>query len=333
MVWGRKKKPGQSLAEPETEEHDQEEEVEEGEEVVEIKVEESIDGERVTVEVPKTKTPTPKPKKTNNRVIVSRMERLNQLDVNKRLDLMESLFKSVLVGTIPAVMVQSGPGIGKTHTFMELVKKMGLVENVDYIVIKAGVSAFGVYKQICHWAEIAKQREEEAKGKDGKAAKQVVVPTIFFDDVPVFGDKRMVDVLKALMDTYKERKITWLTDRAELDPEEAKSKGKLPAQVTYTGGVIIATNAEIKRIDKPMMDRAIFMPIQVTDEEMVERMRAVATSEKFEPEMDPKLKLQVLNWMCGPDYTGEERSMRSLVKALKLAQADPKNWRDIVTIV
>ena len=271
-----------------------------------------------------------------NRVVLTQLERTSKMHINQRLATMESLMKAVIHGVIPAVMVQSGPGIGKTHTLLELFKQMGLVENVDFIIIKAGVSAYGVYKQVCYWADVAKQREEDAKKKDGKNVankKKPTVPVLVFDDVPMFGDKRLVDIMKGLMDTYKVRKITWLTDRATLDPEEAKAKNKLPAQVEYTGGVIILTNEELKKIDKPMMDRSIFMPIQVTDAEMMERMRTIAASSKFEPDCDPKLKAAVVNWMCSNEYTGAERSMRTLVKAMKLAQADPKNWRDLVQIV
>ena len=270
------------------------------------------------------------------RIVKTRLERVNALPINKRYGAMETLFRAVLRGIIPATMIQSGPGIGKTHMLLEILKELGAKENIDYVIIKAGTSAFGIYKIVCHWAEIAQQRDEDAKKKDGKSQvkkPRAIVPTIILDDVFIPKTGPVVEVCKGLMDTYKVRQISWNTDRAEIDPEVAKEKGKLPAKVMFSGGVIILTNQKLKEIDKPMQDRAAFIPIQVTDAEMVERIKTIASSSKFQPDVNPKLKMQVVNWLCSNEYEGDERSMRTLVKALGLAQADPKNWREIVQII
>ena len=274
--------------------------------------------------------------KLQKRIVKTRSERVNALPINKRYGAMETLFRAVLRGIIPATMVQSGPGIGKTHMLLEILKELGAKENIDYVIIKAGTSAFGIYKIVCHWAEIAQQRDEDAKKKDGKSQvkkPRAIVPTIILDDVFIPKTGPVVEVCKGLMDTYKVRQISWNTDRAEIDPEVAKEKGKLPAKVMFSGGVIILTNQKLKDIDKPMQDRAAFIPIQVTDAEMVERIKTIASSSKFQPDVNPKLKMQVVNWLCSNEYEGDERSMRTLVKALGLAQADPKNWREIVQII
>lgn len=270
------------------------------------------------------------------RVIKSRLERTAALPVNDRLDTMESLMRGVFVGTLYTVYINSGPGIGKTHAVMKIIKELGLKEDVDYIHIKGSVSAYGLYKVCVHWDGIARQRKEDAKKKDGKTEqgkgkRKTYTPTIILDDVSGKGEQ-YDQLMKGLADSYPVRTLTWLTDKASMDPEEVK-KGKLPHKVDYTGGVIILSNDPIKKIDKPLMDRSMFLHIEVTDEEMIERMRTIASGPKFQPDMDPKLKLKVLEWICSDAYEGSERSMRTLVKACQLAQADPKNWRNLVQII
>ena len=73
-------------------------------------------------------------------------ERLNRLEVNERFDLMSDTASSVIEGTIKSAIIGGDPGLGKTHEVVEnlLKKKYKRVENEDYILIKAGVSAFGV---------------------------------------------------------------------------------------------------------------------------------------------------------------------------------------------
>ena len=268
------------------------------------------------------------------RTVSTVTERLNRLNVNDRMDLMASIASAVIEGTIACCLIGGSPGLGKTHTVVEelLKKKYKRVEHQDYLIIKAGVSAFGVYKLIVEWAEKAKQAQADANDKKAKGKKvKAKIPVIVFDDVPLWQDKRMVDLLKALMDTSDRRIVSWLTDRSETDPEVAKKLGKLPAQVEYTGGVIVITNEDEKKMNKAVLDRTVYLPIEVNDAEMQERMRTLC--DRLEPGMDKRLKHQVLNWILSSKYEGAERSMRTLVKALKLARANPHRWEHMVQVV
>ena len=263
-------------------------------------------------------------------------ERLNRLHINDRMELMADVAGAVFEGTINSCIIGGSPGLGKTHTVVEELakKKYKRVEHEDYIVIKAGVSAFGVYKFVVKMAEKALDARAAVKGKKnqkGEALKPKI-PLIIFDDVPFWNDKRFVDLLKALTDTSERRTVSWLTDRAALvDPEEAKQLGKLPAQVDYTGGVIVITNEEEKKMNNAVLDRSMYLPIEVTDAEMQERMKSLI--HKIEPKMDKKLKRDVLDWLLSDRYEGKERSMRTLVKSLQLAKANPQNWLRMVQVV
>jgi hypothetical protein len=275
--------------------------------------------------------------KTSNepRRVSTVTERLNRLSINQRMQLMSDIASSVIEGHIAAALIGGSPGLGKTHEVVEVLlkRKYKRVEHEDYLIIRAGVSAFGVYKLVVQWAEKALQAKADAQGKKGASGKpaKVKIPIIVFDDVPIWSDKRMVDLLKALMDTSDRRIVSWLTDRAALDPEEAKRLGKLPAQVEFTGGVIVITNEEEKKMNSAILDRTMYLPIEVTDEEMMVRMRTLI--DKVEPKMDKVLKRNVLEWLLSDEYEGQERSMRTLVKALKLARANPKNWKRMVQVV
>lgn len=310
--------------------------IQEAQDELEERIEKSVAEETEKVKKTATRKAVPATITKKTRVIKSRLERTAALPVNDRLDTMESLMRGVFVGSLYTVYINSGPGIGKTHAVNEIIKELGLKEDVDYIHIKGSVSAYGLYKVCVHWAEIAKQREEDAKKKDGKTEqgkgkRKIYTPTIILDDVSGKGEQ-FDQIMKGLADSYPVRTLTWLTDKASMDPEEVK-KGKLPHKVDYTGGVIILSNDPINKIDKPLMDRSMFLHLEVTDEEMIERMRTIASGPKFQPDMDPKLKLKVLEWICSDAYEGSERSMRTLVKACQLAQADPKNWRNLVQII
>ena len=84
-------------------------------------------------------------------------------------------------------------------------------------------------------------------------------------------------------------------------------------------------------MNNAVLDRSMYLPIEVTDAEMQERMKSLI--HKIEPKMDKKLKRDVLNWLLSDQYEGKERSMRTLVKSLKLAKANPQNWLRMVQVV
>ena len=271
------------------------------------------------------------------RKITSRIDRTNRLDVNARMELMVSFYMAIINGVIKSLIVQGGPGLGKTYMLMQCLKKAGMVEGKDYLIIKAGVSAFGCYTIICKWSEMAEQALQDNKSK-GDKAKKVRMPLLIFDDVPMFvgGEKRLTELIKAITDSSGDendgRKVSWLTAHTELDPEAAKAKGKLPSEVIFKGGVIIITNEEESKISKPLKDRALYLPLAVSDEEMMVRMQLLGP--KMGPNlMDAKLRQQVVDWLCSNEFEGDERSMRTLHKALNLAAANPKNWKNMCQIL
>ncbi len=267
----------------------------------------------------------------------SRAEIAARMPINARMQLMEDYYNCVLDGTIPSFMVQGGPGLGKTYILLELFKKRGWIEGKDYLIIKAGVSAFGVYGIICKWADKAEQAIQDAKGRGDKTFK-VKMPVLVFDDVPMFGagkEARLTEIIKAMTDSTagpEGRLVSWRTNKTKDDPEEAKAKGTYPSEVRYKGGVIIITNEDAKKIDKPTQDRSVPLFLTVTDEEMIERMKLLAP--KMGPKtMDAKLKQNVVDWLCSSEFEGEELSMRTLHKALSLANANPKRWKTMCAIL
>lgn len=295
----------------------------------------------------KETTPIPKAKLTGkttkvppgiaNRKTRSRQEIIASMEINERMDLVLNYYTGVIGGVLTSVIVQGGPGLGKTYILLELFKKRGMIDGRDYLLIKAGVSAFGLYTQLCAWVKRIDEQIKEAE-KRGIKNYKVNWPVVVFDDVPLFGsggEGRLTETIKAMADSTadpeKGRKISWKTDRTSDDPE-AQAKGKLPSSIYWKGGCIIITNEPVKKIDKPTQDRSVPIFLTVTPEEMVERMILLAP--KMGPKtMNPALKQQVVDWLCSSEFEGEELSMRTLHKALQIAHANPKRWKPMCAIL
>jgi len=264
-----------------------------------------------------------------------RTEWMNQLPVDDRMVLMSDYTKAVIRGHINMLVITGDPGIGKTYTVENLLKTEHKgKENEDWVIIKASATPKGVYNTIVQMAaraDHALAKAEDSKQK-GALTEAPTLPVIVFDDVPLWdgpNKKVFTDFMKALADTSDKRTVSWLNNQTSLDAKE-QADGKMPASVEYRGGIIVISNEPESKIHKAVRDRAVCLPIEVNDKEMVQLMKTRLPH--LQKEVPMELKRQVLEWIQ-TEYEGEEMSMRTLVKAIKIAHSSPTRWKHMVALV
>jgi hypothetical protein len=294
-------------------------------------------GVQETVQQPIRETQTtPRQRlKTGQRTTKTVAERMLLNPVNERFAMVDTISRAVCYGDATSMIIQGRPGIGKSFGLMKVLKELGFVEGENLFIVKGNITAFVFYQRLCDLQQVIENRKAEAKekGKSGPTnAKSIrpIVPMIIFDDVPFWEDKKMMDLLKAATDTLNPRKVSWQSGRMEKDAETAKSKGGYPPDINFTGGLVVLTNVEEKKMNKALKDRSFYCPIPVTENEMIERMIHLAPN--MGPEgMNVGLKKEVAHFVTDPtSFHGEEVSLRTLEKALRLANTNPKTWKRLV---
>lgn len=225
---------------------------------------------------------------------------ISKQSVNQRFKTMIQYTDMVLKDVTPSLIVSGGAGTGKTYTIREQIAKAGLKPS-DYFYCKGRASVAGLYIALYH--------------NHNKL--------IVFDDCDsVLQDAEAINVLKAALDSYDVRTISYISAKPlRIGPGEV-----LPNQFEFTGRIIFISNLDESKIDPAIRSRALNINIDVTQEQMLGRMQSLL--ETIETKVNMNLKLEAFTALkqAADKFNDVELNMRSLIKAIRIRQMGFENW-------
>jgi len=205
----------------------------------------------------------------------------------------------------PSLVITGQPGLGKTYQVVAMLEQMGMRENWDFVHVKGRASAAGMF------ITLYENRDK----------------LIIFDDCDsVFRDVDAVNVLKGALDSYDRRVISWISAK----PLKDGDGDEMPRSFTFTGQVIFISNMDISRIDPAIRSRSFVTDISLTNEQMIQRMRALLKD--IEPKAPMSQKTEALDALIAAyeTYAGVELNFRSLIKSIRIRQAGFGNWKQMI---
>lgn len=226
---------------------------------------------------------------------------VQQRDPSIMFDNLEQLTRMVGKGIQPSLMVTGLPGTGKTHLVKETLRSMGLRESHEFVHFKGRATAAGL---------VITLYENSDK-------------LILLDDCDsVFKDDDAVNILKAALDSYDVRKISYISSK----PLRDEFGNPIPAHFEFIGRIIFISNISQHKLDPAIRSRSFVADISMTTTQMFERMHQLAAT--IEPCIPMEFKLQALDIMqqLHAEYRGVSVNLRSFIKAARICAmqyADP----------
>jgi hypothetical protein len=237
----------------------------------------------------------------------------SEFPINERFLIMQDYTDMVGKREMASALVTGEGGLGKTFTVMKSLRDAGIqdVSKMEigarfdgqrgYVVVKGYSTAKGLFRTLY------------------ENRNQIIV----FDDCDnVLKDPTAVNILKAALDSYDVRMVTW-------NAEGWGSDEDLPKSFEFTGGVIFISNLPKHKVPQAIRSRAMCADVSMTRAEVIERMRMIVTSPEFMPDFDDEMKLESLEFVAenanNPMIT--ELNLRSLVNVIKARAAKPDHWR------
>jgi len=177
---------------------------------------------------------------------------------------------------------------------------------VEYESIKGDISTAGLYETLFL--------------NNGKL-------TIFDDCDSVWKNTESINLLKAALDTKKEREISRIIkthfDASGMKPADIMKKyketNKLPKQFTFTGRCIFITNVKGEDMDPAVVSRSLHVDVNLTKDEVIERLRKIL--DKIFTNISHEIKEETLEFVS---YLMEEftskfpLSIRTMIHALNI---------------
>jgi len=238
----------------------------------------------------------------------SKMSFLNVLekrDPQVMFNNLERLTKMVGRGIQPSLVLTGMAGVGKTHLVKETLKGLGLTESTDFVHFKGRTTAAGLYITLFN------------------NYNKIVV----FDDCDsVFKDDDAVNILKAALDSYDTRRISYISSK----PLKDEWGNPLPSQFEFTGRIIFISNINQSKLDEAIRSRSFVADISMNTTQMFQRMEQLM--EGMERNIPLAAKQQALEIMKSLDakYAGIEVNLRSFIKAARICAMGFDNPEEMV---
>jgi hypothetical protein len=237
----------------------------------------------------------------------------SRFTINERFGFVADMVKMLSSGEQASVVVTGPGGLGKSFTVTQALKDCGFKDHSvldeyevgakvsprSFVTIKGYSTPKGLYRTLY-------------ENKDS---------VIVFDDCDsVLKDPVSLNLLKAALDSYSRRIISW---RADIRDED------LPTSFEFKGRVVFISNLSSTQLDQAIISRSMAVDLSMTTAQKVERMEFLLSSDGFMPDYDMKHKVEALNLIGELKDKVKELSLRTLIQVTKIRKAAGDNWKNL----
>ena len=236
--------------------------------------------------------------------------------LRERFEMLEDMTRATKKGDVRAMIVSGPPGVGKSHGVEKVLGKHDLIATLGdrpakYEVVKGAMSAIGLYCKLYKHAD-----------RDN---------VLVFDDCDsVFSDELSLNILKAALDSKKNRKICWNTDSFKL-----RNEG-VPDSFEFKGSAIFITNIKFDNVKSPKMrdhlsaleSRCHYIDLAIdTDREKLLRIKQITNDGMLnEYKLSEETVQDIVDFVDINKKRLRELSLRTVLKVADLAKAFPDKW-------
>jgi|TARA_B110000971_G_scaffold125227_1_gene128156 hypothetical protein len=235
--------------------------------------------------------------------------------MRERFDMLEDMTRATKKGAVRAMIVSGPPGVGKSFGVEKVLGKHDLISTLGdkpskYQVVKGAMSAIGLYCKLFNYAD-----------KDN---------VLVFDDCDsIFTDELSLNILKAALDSKKNRTIHWNTDSFKL-----RNEG-VPDSFNFQGGAIFITNLKFDKARGKVREHLmalesrchyIDLTIDTDREKMLRIQQIVKDGMLDEYKLSEELVQDIVDFVDINKNRLRELSLRTILKVADLAKAFPTKW-------
>src|SRR5210317_1317369 len=239
--------------------------------------------------------------------------------LRERFDMLEDMTKACKKGDVRAMIVSGPPGVGKSFGVEKVLGKHDLISTLGerapkYQVVKGAMSAIGLYCKLFNYAD-----------KDN---------VLVFDDCDsIFADELSLNILKAALDSKKNRTIHWNTDSFKL-----RNEG-VPDSFEFKGSAIFITNIKFDNVkSKKLRDhlealesRCHYIDLTIDSErdKMLRIKQIVGDGMLDSHALGDEVNNEIVDFIDINKKRLRELSLRSVLKVADLAKAFPTKWESV----
>lgn len=224
-------------------------------------------------------------------------------DLKGTINLLVKLTRRVGSGTLNGLLVMGTPGVGKTYTVKDVLKKdFGMTENVDYVFESGGETSPIAFYRLLY----------------DNSDKLIVMD----DNDAIWKNEASVSMIKGALQTEGTRTVT----------NNKVNVGDYPQRFDFNGQLIFITNlrgADLK-LAEPVKTRVGKIVFNISKEEIIRYISSIL--DKIYPQMDMDVKMEAFEYfdLMGELYTSaadEGLSIRAFTLTLDCIMSGDPDWK------
>lgn len=249
-----------------------------------------------------------------------KLDQIEYADPDVVFDDMRKLLNLVITRKRNSIIISGLAGVGKSFTVEETLKESGLVKGRDFEIIKGKSTSYALYQSLF-----------ENRDK-----------LIVYDDCDsILKNKDAINMLKAALDTNKERVISWKS-KSTFNPDPLETieikkliqKGKLPDHFDFRGRIIFITNIYYKNIDDALLSRSFVIDVTLKAKDVLLRIETILDNIMRDvPEATYDIKKQVLDYfkyLVKNNQLKKPMSIRTFIAGVIIRLSGDENWKRLV---
>ena len=218
---------------------------------------------------------------------------------------LERLTKMVGRGIQPSLVITGGAGLGKTYLVKKTLTDMGLEEAKQFVHFKGRATAAGLFVTLYENCD----------------------KIIVLDDCDsVFKDDDAVNILKAALDSYDTRKLSYISTK----PLKDTYGDPVPRHFEFTGKIIFISNIAQGKLDEAIKSRSFVSDISMNTEQMFKRIDDLKDAMETKIPVEVKEKALKIMKDLEAKYDGVEINLRSFIKACRICAMGFENCETMV---
>ena len=243
--------------------------------------------------------------KSNEPQKLSFMSVVEKRDPKVMFNNLERLTKMVGRGIQPSLVITGGAGLGKTYLVKKTLTDMGLEEAKQFVHFKGRATAAGLFVTLYENSD----------------------KIIVLDDCDsVFKDMDAVNMLKAALDSYDTRKLSYISTK----PLKDAYGDPVPRHFEFTGKIIFISNISQSKLGEAIKSRSLVADISMNTKQMFQRIDDLKN--QIETKIPNEVKDKALEIMKSLEkkYDGVEINLRSFIKACRICAMGFENAEGMV---
>ena len=239
--------------------------------------------------------------------------------IRKRFNVMGMMSKGIIGGNIRSLIISGAAGIGKTYSLDKALQNAHDRDEIQYSMVNGKISGIGLYCKLY-----------ENRGSNS---------VLLIDDVDVFSDMDILNLLKAALDSGDKRQVCWSTASSFLDDKD------IPNSFEFEGTVVFITNVDVDReLERgsklsphinALVSRSVYLDLCVhTNEEIMIRVEDVIMTTDMLQKRGLKNSevIEVVNFMRDNVERLRNVSLRTALYIADFVATNNKEWKEIAEV-